>query len=329
MDQVRVFTRAPIVFALLFAGGALFLGADHALQSGDAPARDPWPHLSTSLTPAGQSIGRWLWPGAFEVSGGGSKPQVTFVASGRRYIAEARSDQLRIRYGANAQGALQIALAGARRDVSAELREEIPGKLYLLDGYRQRARAAWHRYGVVIYHDVWPGIDVRLRANNGDLELDFLVHPGADPGAIELTGQGETHFSVDASSGDIMAVRGGHRFRLHRPRAFQETSTGTSEVDVHVITNRQSLRFALGKFDRARPLLIDPLVATWSTFVGTDTDAMTDNAAALATDSSGNLYVGGTTGLDTQALPSDSFPTTPNSLDPANPRSPGDNCAYG
>jgi hypothetical protein len=56
---------------------------------------------------------------------------------------------------------------------------------------------------------------------------------------------------------------------------------------------------------------------------------MYDNAVALATDANGNLYVGGTTRLDTSAQPGDSFPTKPGNLDPANPGSPGNNCAFG
>src|SRR5882757_8146498 len=55
---------------------------------------------------------------------------------------------------------------------------------------------------------------------------------------------------------------------------------------------------------------------------------MYDNSAALATDSDGNLYVAGLTELSIVDQPTDSFPTTATSLDPPNPRSPGDNCAY-
>jgi hypothetical protein len=55
---------------------------------------------------------------------------------------------------------------------------------------------------------------------------------------------------------------------------------------------------------------------------------MYDNSATLATDSDGNLYVGGLTQLSIEEQPTDTFPTTASSLNPPNPRSPGDNCAY-
>lgn len=89
-----------------------------------------------------------------------------------------------------------------------------------------------------------------------------------------------------------------------------------------------ALRFELSTYDSTRPLVIDPLVATWSTFLGTQTDAMYDDSAALATDSAGYLYVAGLTQLSTEEIPTDSFPTTPSSLNPANPSSAGDNCAF-
>jgi hypothetical protein len=330
MDNVGLSARTPIVTALLLASVAVLISADHAVQNAGSAIRHPGPRTDALSIPARESISHWLWPGAFEARGGGATAQVIFIASGRRYVAETRSDELHIRYGTNSSEALQIAFVGAARGAPAELGEEIPGALHLFTGLQQRAAVtAWRRFEVTTFHDVWPGIDARLHANHGDLELDFLVRPGADPGAIELAAQGATHFELDARSGDIFAVRADQRFRLHRPRAFQPGDTGLKEVAVRARTDGHSVRFELPAYDRTRVLVIDPLIATWSTFLGTNTDAMTDNAVALATDANGNLYVGGTTQLNTQEQASDSFPTTPGSLDPANPRSPGENCAFG
>jgi hypothetical protein len=330
MDRISLSGRTPIIAAVILGTVAALMNADHVARTAGPGRASPSPHPGALPTAARESIARWLWPGAFEARSGKATPQVTFVASGRRYVAEARSDGLRIHHGANPADALELAFAGAFPDAPAELAEELPGTLHLFTGLRQRADVtAWRRFGVATFHEVWPGIDARVRVSAGDLELDFLVHPGADPGAIELAGKGSTRFEVDARSGDILVVGVGERFRLHRPRAYQQGSASTAEIVVHAITTPRSVRFELADFDRTRPLLIDPLVATWSTFVGTDTDAMTDNAAALATDASGNLYVGGTTELNTQEIANDSFPTTSGSLDPANPRSPGENCAFG
>jgi hypothetical protein len=123
-------------------------------------------------------------------------------------------------------------------------------------------------------------------------------------------------------------TRGHEHFRLHRPRAYQPSASGQIEVPVRAVLPGDRLHFELGDYDQTRPLLIDPLVATWSTLVGTVSDAMYDDAAAVATDSQGNLYVAGRTQFDLQSQPTDSFPTTPTSLQPPYSRSPGNNCAY-
>jgi len=284
---------------------------------------------ASGATPDSGSIGRWLWPGAFEAGPSDARSRITFVASGRRYVAEARADGFDVRHGTRAADALNVEFAGATGTGEAQLAEPLPGALTMFTGLHHRAvESRWRRFGVATFRNVYPGIDARFHANDGDLELDFLVQPGADPGRIELAGQRDTHFTLDAQTGDILVTRANERFRLQRPRAFQPGTSGQTEIEVRAATDGRSLRFELARFNHALPLVIDPLVATWSTFLGTATDIYYDDAAALATDTQGNLYVGGLTQLDTHAIPTDSFPTTPVSLDPANPRSPGDNCAY-
>jgi len=244
-------------------------------------------------------------------------------------VAEARADGFDVRHGTRAADGLNVEFAGATGARQAQLAEPLPGGLTMFTGLHNRAvESRWRRFGVATFRNVYPGIDARFHANDGDLELDFLVQPGADPGRIELAGRRDTHFTIEAQTGDILVTRANERFRLQRPRAFQPETSGRTEIEVRAATDGRSLRFELPRFNHALPLVIDPLVATWSTFLGTATDAMYDDAAALATDAQGNLYVGGLTALDTHAIPTDSFPTTPTSLDPANPGSPGDNCAY-
>jgi hypothetical protein len=322
--------RTLMIGVLTLCSALLLVTADHRVLTPRLMRGPGSGQLPAAGVPEAQAISRWLWPGAFETLADTTGPEVTFVASGRRYVAEIRSDSMSVRYGTKAADSLEVGFAQGARDSKPELTERIAGALSLFTGMRQRAYTTdWQRFDVSTFRNVWSGIDVRYRANNGDLELDFLVSPGANPDRIRLAGRGQTHFEVDAHSGDIFIVRADRRFRLQRTRAFQPGSRGLQEVPVRALTDGISLWFELPRYDRTRALIIDPLVATWSTFVGTNTDAMTDNAAALATDANGNLYVAGTTQLDTVAQPSDSFPTTPGSLDPANPRSPGNNCAFG
>src|SRR5882757_8095702 len=275
------------------------------------------------------SVGRLLWPGAFSIQLGSSLTNAVFEASGRRYVAETRSDGFLVRHGVRANSAIDVRFVNAGHDIVAELGERVAGRMSVLHGVaRTVVSTDWDRFSVATFREVYRGIAARYRSNDGDLELDFLVEPGADPRLIQLAAADGTRFTVDGGTSDILVIRGNEQFRLHRPRAFQPDARGMREVAVRAVTNDHSLHFELADYDTTRALIIDPLIATWSTYLGTNTDAMYDNSAALATDSDGNLYVAGLTELSIVDQPTDSFPTTATSLDPPNPRSPGDNCAY-
>lgn len=301
-----------------------------ASLTGSNPQREP-PLLAAIANAhvGNMSVGRLLWPGAFSIRLGTPVTNAVFEASGRRYVAQTRSDGFLVRHGFRAESTIDVRFVDAGHDIVAELGDRIAGTMSLLNGVaRTGVPTHWDRFSVATFREVYRGIAARYRSNDGDLELDFLIEPGADPRLIQLAAADATRFAVDGETSDILVIRGDERFRLHRPRAFQTDARGLREVAVRAVANEHSLHFELADYDTTRALVIDPLIATWSTYLGTNTDAMYDNSAALATDSDGNLYVGGLTQLSTQEQPTDSFPTTATSLDPPNPRSPGDNCAY-
>lgn len=71
------------------------------------------------------------------------------------------------------------------------------------------------------------------------------------------------------------------------------------------------------------------LVADYSTFLGTISDAFYDSVRAVATDSNGNVYVAGVTQFDLNMLGETGFPTTPGSFRLRHPRTPdSDSCGY-
>ncbi|HUF61291.1 MAG TPA: SBBP repeat-containing protein, partial [Verrucomicrobiales bacterium] len=73
---------------------------------------------------------------------------------------------------------------------------------------------------------------------------------------------------------------------------FQERAGAKAPVPGHfVLKGERSVRFAVGDYDPARPLVIDP-VLSYSTYFG---GSMTEYASAIAVDSDGNIVIAGAT----------------------------------
>jgi hypothetical protein len=238
----------------------------------------------SNQTPGRQALAHLLWPGTFDVAPGTAGDSVGFTASGHRYSATVRSDGLFVSPKSRKAPAIDIRFVHARSGETAVMGTPRFDTLNLFSGSASLASVTHlHRFDDVRFRDAYPGISTRYRSNAGDLELDFIVQPGASPSTIALEGGADSRFSVESSSGDIIASHGETKFRLHRPRAYQAGLHGPVEVNVSAVTNGHTLRFEVSQYDSTKALTIDPLIATYSTFVGTNTDAMYDDAAALAT----------------------------------------------
>src|SRR5262249_14054958 len=150
----------------------------------------------------------------------------------------------------------------------------------------------WHTdistYGRVEYDDVYPGIDLAYYGNNQQLEYDFIVAPGADPGQIRLGFAGAEGLTVDAA-GDLVVQAGGQTLRQDKPVLYQEVDGARLEVAGQFEVRRQEVSFAVGAYDAGRPLVIDP-VLIYSTYFGGSGE---DGGAGIAVDAAGNAYVTG------------------------------------
>lgn len=174
----------------------------------------------------------------------------------------------------------------------------------------------WHtnvpNYAVVRYLNLYPGIDWVVYGNPNRLEYDLVVAPQANPQEIKFRIQGADHLALDPHGNLVISVNGRHMREL-KPVVYQITASGQRRtVRSRYILHGQQVAFALGPYNHARRLVIDPAVV-YSTYLG---GSYSDWATAVAVDSAGDAFVTGETG-------SSDFPTV-NSIQPPPMNNGGD-----
>jgi hypothetical protein len=112
---------------------------------------------------------------------------------------------------------------------------------------------------------VYPGIDLELRAHEGNVEKLFHLRPGARPEVIRLDVSGVTGLMV-APDGGLEALTEHGALTFTPPVAYQERGGERVQVDVAYETSGSDYGFRLGEYDPDLPLTIDPLLG--STYLG-------------------------------------------------------------
>jgi hypothetical protein len=111
---------------------------------------------------------------------------------------------------------------------------------------RRRCLPQSRRQRYVAEANAYPGIDAiyRVDASSGELELDFAVHAGANPAALQLVASQGTRFEPETATGDIIAANADTRFRLKAPVAFQWIDGVRTPVAVRFELAANAVRFA-------------------------------------------------------------------------------------
>jgi hypothetical protein len=146
-------------------------------------------------------------------------------------------------------------------------------------------------FSKVEYAGLYPGIDLVFYGTQRELEYDFTVAPGADPGVIRMNFEGARKVSLD-HTGNLILETGGTKVVEHAPMLYQENAGIRSPVQGrYVLEAGGQVGFEVGAYDKARPLVIDPVLSYLSYLGGIAEDEADD----VALDTDGNIYVIGET----------------------------------
>jgi hypothetical protein len=184
---------------------------------------------------------------------------------------------------------VRLQFLNARPEATAKALEPLPGKTnYLIGRDPKRWLRNLETYGRIEYQNVYDGIDVTWYGNQGQLEYDFLVKPGADPNRIRLRFEGTRKLALEAD-GDVRIESAAGAMKLRLPEVSQEAEGAPKPVQGrYVLRAANEIGFALAGYDKSKPLVIDPTLV-YGTYFGSDGLS----ARAIVTDAEGNVYIGG------------------------------------
>lgn len=204
---------------------------------------------------------------------------------------------------------IRLQLAGASRAAQVSGTDELPGVANYMIG---NDPAHWHTnlptYAKVKYTGVYPGVDLVYYGNQSQLEYDFVVAPKANSEAIRIHFAGGSSLNL-ASNGDLKVTASHGAIVFDRPVVYQiiEGQREPVQARFKLLADNQ-VGFALGRYDRSQPLIIDP-VLTYSTYLGSLGGAA-GAAGGIAVDSMGNAYITGDTASSTFPVTTGSFQVT-------------------
>lgn len=225
-------------------------------------------------------------PLSFEAAASTEHDDVKFVARGSGYSMFFRPAEAVFEIGGSS---LRMRLEGADPHGQVEGLQPLEARSNYFLG---RNPALWRtdvpHFGRVRYRNAYPGIDVIFYGTGRSIEYDIVVSPGSDPGRIQLRFEGAGALRV-SRNGDLVLAAGGE-LRQRKPLVYQETAGVRRRIEGRYVIAGNQVRFAIGKYDKRLPLVIDP-VLSYSTYLGGSGE---DVAYDVFVDASGIFIVGQT-----------------------------------
>jgi len=161
---------------------------------------------------------------------------------------------------------------------------------YFVGNDPEKWRTGIPTYTEVVYHDIYPAVDLRLRGKGSALEYDFVVRPGARPEDIRLAYNGIDSLTIENSELVIGTAFG--NIKQEKPYIYQQIADETVEVAGGFSPGSdKAYGFYVAAYNDRYPLVIDPTLA-YSTYLGGSGD---DEPWNIAVDTSGCAYVTGRT----------------------------------
>jgi len=229
---------------------------------------------------AGKSISYIVHSAAY--SGSFSSTQVIFDVLANRESPSTST-------GPRKNALVKMTFLGATTSAEIVGENPAPGHVNYFIGARPRD---WHTqiplFSRVTYRSLYPGTDLVFHGDPSNLEYDFALAPFADLSKIRMQFDGTDGVQV-TESGDLVLKTKAGNIRFRKPEVYQQSETGKQSIEGSFkLIGRNTVGFRVGPYDRARALIVDPVLSYATYFPGT--------IYAMALDPVGNVIVAGAAG---------------------------------
>jgi hypothetical protein len=145
----------------------------------------------------------------------------------------------------------------------------------------------------VLYKNLYKNIDLKVYGIEQQIEYDWIVKPGGNPADIRFEYRNVKGTRIDDKGNLVIDTEFGELIH-QKPVCYQVIDSKKQAVEVSFEkTDRDRYGFSVGNYDKSYELIIDPMVLTYSTYLGgSDSDVARD----IVADNNGNAYVTGYTG---------------------------------
>lgn len=160
-------------------------------------------------------------------------------------------------------------------------------------------------YKEITIVNAFEGIDMRYYFDKGRLRYDYIVKPGFSVSNIKFEIEGSPDVRINNSDEIVVVTRFGE-VKHCGLTTYQEVNGKKQIIKSSFIQNKNGkMGFAVGKYDKTKNLIIDPVTVEWATYIGGSDE---DWGYGSTVTSNNDVIIGGTSY-------GTSFPTSTGSYD--------------
>jgi hypothetical protein len=146
----------------------------------------------------------------------------------------------------------------------------------------------------VLYKNIYNNIDLKVYGNEKQIEYDWIVKPGGEPGDIRFEYKNIKAAEIDNEWNLVIETKLG-KLVHKKPVSYQRINGEKVNINSHFEPISKNIYgFRIKAYDRNYELIIDPVVTLpYSTFLG---GSSVERGKGIGIDGMGHIYVAGYTG---------------------------------